>query len=220
VYNISDVLEYDYGSYSDLSVAYENHVLTRDNSGTYPAYTYQCYKITTTLDKEFLDTVESSDPNAYPEEGQQGDYWYVKFSDTPITWERYATSEGEVQGADVEQQTASSTYFYRATSYSRSGKTFSASVSRTQARSLAANNYLIQSNGEFVKPSSGTSGTVTGDTLFKITAKSGSSTVKLTFATYTVGDVKGSYLDTVTSYNPYEFPDDGAQDGYWYVKIS
>ena len=60
---------------------------------------------------------------------------------------------------------------------------------------------------------------MSGDTLFEITKKSGSSTVSLTFDTYTVGDVKGSYVDSVTSYNPYEYPDDGAQDGYWYVKV-
>lgn len=219
-YNINESLEYDYGSYQNLSVAYENHVLTRDVSGTYPVLTYQCYKITTILDKEFLDTVESSDPDDYPVEGQQGDYWYVRYSDTPITWERYAFAEGLVQGETVQQSASRSTYFYRATGYSTSGKTFTASVSRTQASSLAVGNYLIQSNGSFAKPSNNaTSGTVSGDTLYEITSKTGSSTVTLDFATYTIGDIKGSYIDTVTSYNPYEYPDDGAQDGYWYVRV-
>lgn len=29
---------------------------------------------------------------------------------------------------------------------------------------------------------------------------------------------KGDYIDTVTSYNPDEYPANGEQDGYWYVK--
>lgn len=214
LYNTKEELEYDYGSVSNLEYAYEHVVLTRDISGTYPAYTYQCYKITTILDKEFLDTVESSDPNAYPVEGRQGDYWYVKYSDTPITWERYAMTEGEVQGESVTQSFTSGTYLYRATSYSRNGKAFTATGTKTRASSLAVNNYLIQNNGAFVNSTS-----MSGDTLFKITKKSGYSSVSITFDTFTIGDVKGSYIDTVTSYNPVEYPDDGAQDGYWYVKV-
>ena len=163
---------------------------------------------------DFIETVRASE-GTYPDNGKQGDYWYVRYSDTPITWERYAMTEAEVQGESVTNSYSSSTYLYRATSYSRSGKTFTATGTRTRASSLAVGNYLIQSNGAFVNSTS-----MSGDTLFKITGKSGSSTVSLTFDTYTVGDVKGSYVDSVTSYNPYEFPDDGAQDGYWYVKIS
>lgn len=163
---------------------------------------------------DFIDDVTSANPEAYPDNGRQGDYWYVRYSDTPITWERYAMTEGEVQGESVTQTATSTTYFYRATSYSRSGKTFTATGTRTRASSLAVGNYMIQNNGAFVNSTS-----MSGDTLFKITKKSGSSTVSLTFDTYTVGDVKGSYIDTVTSYNPVEYPDDGAQDGYWYVKV-
>lgn len=184
-----------------------NAVQESDNVITYQTYTL------TTARGAFIETVTAAE-GAYPDNGIQGDYWYVKYSDTPVTWERYAMTEGEVQGASVTQTATSTTYFYRATSYSRSGKTFTATGTRTRASSLAVNNYLIQNNGAFVSSTS-----MSGDTLFKITKKSGSSTVSLTFDTYTVGDVKGSYIDTVTSYNPYEFPDDGAQDGYWYVKV-
>ena len=180
-----------------------------------PTFSWDSYKITAVkVLGDLIDTVDSSDPDAYPENGISGNYWYVKYSDTPITWERYATSEGEAQGESVTQTATSSTYFYRATSYSRSGKTFTATGTRTRASSLAVGNYLIQNNGAFVNSTS-----LSGDTLFKITKKSGSSTVSLTFDTYTVGDVKGNYIDTVTSYNPYEYPDDGAQDGYWYVRV-
>ena len=192
--------------YQYVSIAYYN-----DD----PTYTTNLYELKAqTIRGDLIDVVSDSDPSAYPENGVQGSYWYVKFSDTPITWERYTTSEGEVQGESVTQTATSTTYFYRATSYSRSGKTFTATGTKTRASSLAVGNYLIQNNGAFVSSTS-----MSGDTLFEITKKSGSSTVSLTFDTYTVGDVKGSYIDTVTSYNPYEFPDDGAQDGYWYVKV-
>lgn len=162
---------------------------------------------------EYIDTVEAAE-GTYPDNGIQGNYWYIKYADTPITWERYAMSEVEVQGESVTQSFTSSTYLYRATSYSRNGKTFTATGTRTRASSLAVGNYLIQSNGAFVASTS-----MSGDTLFKITSKSGYSSVSITFATYTIGDVKGDYVDIVTSYNPYEYPDDGAQDGYWYVKV-
>lgn len=162
----------------------------------------------------FVDTVEASDPSAYPDNGKQGNYWYVRYADTPLTWKRYTLTEGEVQGESVTQTATSTTYFYRATSYSRSGKTFTATGTRTRASSLAVGDFLIQSNGAFVSSTN-----MSGDALFKITGKSGSSTVSLTFDTYTVGDVKGSYLDTVSSYNPHEYPDNGAQDGYWYVGV-
>lgn len=161
-----------------------------------------------------VDTVEASDPSAYPDNGQQGDYWYVRYADEPISWERYAMTEAEIQGESVTQSFTSSTYLYRATSYGRNGKTFTATGTRTRASSLAVGNYLIQNNGAFVNSTS-----MSGDTLFKITSKSGYSSVSITFATYTIGDVKGSYIDTVTSYNPYEYPDDGIQDGYWYVRV-
>ena len=213
---------YESGTY-DKVYYYDYSATVSSGSGDVTVYEitpYGNYKFSYTSYKaqqvrgSYVDDSVSSNPDAYPDNGIQGDYWYVKYSDTPITWERYAMTEGEVQGESVTQTATSTTYFYRATSYSRSGKTFTATGTRTRASSLAVNNYLIQNNGEFVNSTS-----MSGDTLFKITKKSGSSTVSLTFDTYTVGDVKGSYIDTVTSYNPYEFPDDGAQDGYWYVKV-
>lgn len=208
---------YDKVYYYDFSQTVESAVKPVT---VYEITAYGNYKFSYTSYKaqqvrgSYVDDSVSSNPDAYPDNGKKGDYWYVKYSDTPIAWERYATSEGEVQGESVTQSFTSTTYLYRATSYSRSGKTFTATGTRTRVSSLAVNNYLIQNNGAFVSSTS-----MSGDALFKITKKSGSSTVSLTFDTYTVGDVKGSYIDTVTSYNPYEFPDDGAQDGYWYVKV-
>lgn len=215
---------YDKVYYYDYSATVSNG---SGNVTVYEITPYGNYKLSYTSYKaqqvrgSYVDDVVSSTPDAYPDNGIQGNYWYVKYSDTPITWERYSFTEGLVQGETDQQSTSRSTYFYSATSYTTSGKTFTASVSRKQANGLTVGDYLIQSNGEFVKPSSGTSGTVSGDTLYEITAKStsGYQNVSLTFATYTIGDIKGSYIDTVTSYNPYEYPDDGAYNGYWYVKV-
>lgn len=215
--NKNNGFSYYSGGLSGFSVIYEYQYVSKASyGGDTDTYTTNLYELKAqTIRGDLIDVVSDRDPSAYPENGVQGSYWYVKFSDTPITWERYSTSEGEVRGADDELTTASTTYYYRATSYSRSGKTFTASGTRTRASSLSANNnYLIKNNGEFVNSTN-----MSGDTLYKITSKSGSSTVTLKFATYTVGDAKGSYIDTVTSYNPYEYPDDGAQDGYWYVKV-
>lgn len=201
-------------SNTNLTEVYETVSITANGDNTY-TITYKLHKMQGSADV-YVDTVESKNGSDFPENGEQGGYWYIKLSDTPITWERYAFTESMVQGESVTQTATSSTYFYRATSYGRSGKTFTATGTRTRASSLAVGNYLIQKNGSFVSSTN-----MSGDTLFEITAKttSGYSNVSLTFATYTIGDVKGSYIDTVTSYNPYEYPDDGAQDGYWYVKV-
>ena len=162
---------------------------------------------------DFIETVESINPTAYPENGAQGGFWYAKYSETPTTWERYAIAAAEIKGTSFTQTEASTTYLYRATTYSISGKNFTATGTRTRVSSLAVGNYLIQKDGTFVSSTS-----MSGDTLCKITKKSGTSSVSLTFDTYTIGDAKGSYVDTVTSYNPNEYPNNGVYNGYWYVK--
>lgn len=162
---------------------------------------------------DFIETVESIDAAAYPENGAQGGYWYAKYSETPTTWERYSIAATEIKGASFTHTATSTTYLYRATAYSISGKNFTATGTRTRVSSLAVGNYLIQKDGTFVSSTS-----MSGDTLCKITKKSGSSSVSLTFDTYTVGDEKGSYVDTVTSYNPNEYPNNGIYNGYWYVR--
>lgn len=163
---------------------------------------------------EYIDTVEAAE-GTYPDNGQQGDYWYVRYADTPITWERYEFSWVEVKGASVTQSVSSSTTFYRATTYRIEDGLFKASGTSTRASSLSANNnYLIQNNGAFVNSTN-----LSGDTLCKITSKSGYSTVSLKYDTFTLAEEKGNYVDIVTSYNPTEYPDNGKQDGYWYVKV-
>lgn len=163
---------------------------------------------------EYIDTVEASDPSAYPDNGKQGNYWYIKYADTPITWERYNFSWAEIQGASVTQSVSSGTTFYRATTYSKEDGLFKATGTSTRASSLAVNNLLIQNDGAFVNSTN-----LSGDTLCKITSKTGYNTISLKYDTFTLAEERGSYIDTVTSYNPYEFPDDGVQDGYWYVKV-
>lgn len=162
---------------------------------------------------DFIETVESINPTAYPENGAQGGFWYAKYSETPTTWERYSIAATEIKGTSFTHTATSTTYLYRATTYSISGKNFTATGTRTRVSSLAVGNYLIQKDGAFVSSTS-----MSGDTLCKITKKSGSSSVSLTFDTYTIGDAKGSYVDAVTSYNPNEYPNNGVYNGYWYVK--
>lgn len=199
-------------SNTNLTEVYETVSITDNGNSTY-TITYKLHKMQGSADS-YVGTVESKNSFDFPENGAQDGYWYFMLSDTPIVWERYAVSESEIQGASVTQSFSSSTSLYRATSYTRSGKTFTISATSTRVSNLAVGNYLVQNNGSFVNTRN-----ASGDTLFKITSKTGSSTVSLTFDTYTIGDIKGSYIDTVTSYNPYEYPDDGAQDGYWYVRV-
>lgn len=162
---------------------------------------------------EFIETVKASE-GTYPDNGIQGDYWYVKYSDTPITWERYEFSWAEIQGASVTQSVSSSTTFYQATTYNIENGRFTATGTSTRASSLSANRFLIQNNGAFVNSTN-----MSGDTLCKIISKSGYGTVSLKFDTFTLAEEKGNYVDSVTSYNPTEYPDNGKQDGYWYVKV-
>lgn len=174
----------------------------------------------------FIEDVKGAE-GAYPDNGIQGDYWYVRYSDTPITWERYAVSQTAVEGSSTRATGVYNKYLKVGTTYSIENGEFAVTTTqslrmRTSTSSFSAPYTILAGGTLSLQSSSQTTGdTVSGPMLGKLTRISGSSyNMYADFIPYTVGDVKGSYIDTVTSYNPYEFPDNGAQDGYWYVKIS
>lgn len=224
--NPSNSTGYASGTY-DKVYYYDYSATVSSGSGNVTVYEitpYGNYKFSYTSYKaqqvrgSYVDDSVSSNPDAYPDNGKQGDYWYVRYSDTPITWERYATSKGAIPGESFSKSFSYSNRVYRATDYTISNNQFVlTSPSQISGSSLVAGNYLVQSNGSFANS--------TGDTLCQVTSVSGSSysgssyTKNVTFDTFTVGDIKGDYVDIVTSFNPYEYPDDGIQDGYWYVKV-
>jgi hypothetical protein len=147
----------------------------------------------------------------YPDNGIKDGYWYAKLLDTPTTWKRYSTTQSEAKGTSFTRTFSSTEYVYRATGYTVSGKQFVlTSPSSVKGTTLAVDNYLVQSGGELAQSS--------GDTLLKVNKVSGYTSKTITFEPYTIVTQCGNYIDTVTSYNPYEFPDNGAQDGYWYEK--
>lgn len=176
---------------------------------------------------EFIETVEASDPSAYPENGEQDGYWYVKYSDTTITWERYAVSQTAVEGSSTRATGVYNKYLKVGTTYSIENGEFAVTTTqslriRTATSSIAAP-YTILADGTLsLQSSSQTTGdTVRGPMLGKLTQIAGSSyNMYADFIPYTINTGKGSYIDTVESYIPDEYPDDGVQDGYWYVKIS
>lgn len=176
---------------------------------------------------EYIDTVEASATDAYPDNGQQGDYWYVRYSDTPITWERYAVSQTAVEGSSTRATGVYNKYLKVGTEYSIENGEFAVTTTqslriRSSTSSFSAP-YTILAGGTLSLQSSSqtTGGTVRGPMLGKLTRIAGSSSnMYADFIPYTIGTSKGSYIDTVESFVPDEYPDDGIQDGYWYVKIS
>lgn len=175
---------------------------------------------------EYVSDVKGAE-GVYPDNGIQGDYWYVKYSDTPITWERYAVSQTAVEGSSTRATGVYNKYLKVGTTYSIENGEFAVTTTKSLRIQTATSSitapYTILADGalSLQSRSQTTGGTVRGPMLGKLTKIAGSSSsMYADFIPYTVGDVKGSYIDSVTSYNPYEFPDDGAQDGYWYVKIS
>lgn len=193
-----------------------------------PAVEMDIYSITAgNVRGEYLDTVEASDPSAYPDNGKQGDYWYVRYADTPITWERYAVSQTAVEGSSTRATGVYNKYLKVGTTYSIENGEFAVTTTqslrlRTSTSSITAPYTILAGGTLSLQSSSQTTGdTVRGPMLGKLTRISGSSSnMYADFIPYTINTGKGSYIDTVESYVPDEYPDDGAQDGYWYVKIS
>ena len=175
---------------------------------------------------DFIETVRASE-GTYPDNGKQGDYWYVRYSDTPITWERYAVSQTAVEGSSTRATGVYNKYLKVGTEYSIENGEFAVTTTqslriRTATSSITAP-YTILADGTLsLQSSTQTTGdTVRGPMLGKLTQIAGSSTnMYANFIPYTIGTSKGSYIDTVESFVPDEYPDDGIQDGYWYVKIS
>lgn len=160
---------------------------------------------------DFIDDVTSANPEAYPENGIQGDYWYCKWSDTLSTWNKHEVYFVEYKQSTVTQTLTSSTNVYRATDFEMEGAQFKlTNPTNVRASQLAVGDYLVQSNGAF------TNGT--GNRLFKVTKKSVTTSISVTFDVYVPVENMGDAVEVIESYIPYLYPEYGLQDGYWYVK--
>ena len=175
---------------------------------------------------DFIDDVTSANPDAYPDNGIQGDYWYVRYSDTPITWERYAVSQTAVEGSSTRATGVYNKYLKVGTEYSIENGEFAVTTTqslriRSSTSSITAPYTILAGGALSLQSSSQTTGdTVRGPMLGKLTKIAGSSSsMYADFIPYTIGTSKGSYIGTVKSFVPDEYPDDGEQDGYWYVKV-
>lgn len=123
----------------------------------------------------------------------------------------------ESAGGTSGSFTLRSTYYKRAASaytVSANGTVSLTSSTQKTAANLAVGDYIVN-----VSTSSNTS--TTGDTLYKITSKSGTTNVTIGYEAYTPSLIaKGTDTGNRVTSETLDYPIDGKQGDYWYVMIS
>lgn len=146
------------------------------------------------------------------------------------TWGRYQVSYTTVEGEKVSLR-GSNRYIGVGETYSivdgqfavKTTNALRVTQSYSSSSSLITNTpYTIVVDGNVAFSSSQkVNETKYGSTLAKLTQITYVSASNITYyyLPYTIDETKGSYIDTVSDVNPDAYPDDGIQDGYWYVKV-
>lgn len=195
--------------------------------------TYKAY--TPSLSVKGTDTgdrVESADGTAYPHNGAQGGYWYVLLRGytTAHVWDVFNVKTTTAKVYAEKKTTNSGTYgkeidlsgtIYYSDNYTFNTKTGKYSLS--SSKSMSASSFAIACQSDppgtyfIIGSSSGTtmySGITDGSTTTEVWVKYTWTSTSTSETTEAKGTATG---ETVQSVDENAYPQDGAQDGYWYV---
>ena len=138
-------------------------------------------------------------------------------SDKMFVWAIYTIGKAideSTGGTSGSFTLTSSRYKMAASSYtvSASGTISLEGATQKTASQIAVGDYLVN-----VSTSNSTA--TTGNSIYKVTAVSGSSSRTITYTSYTPVDAVGEDTGNRVEGEPFTYPNDGIYNGYWYVLI-
>lgn len=162
----------------------------RNNKAEYYGATCVGVRGNQNIEHVYVGNVTSTDPNAYPNGGSQGGYYY----------DSRTSKTDQSQGSLIDQVTSTSS-----SAYPQNG---------------ISGNYWYVAAGSDVTYSKGTAaGEVTSSNRGAYPDNNYSGNYWYVFARDEITYTRGSYIQDVENDNPNAYPDNGRHsDGYWYVK--